>query len=104
MTKHTRYSRVQRLAIGASLYLGALALGMGSAWWVLRKATWSGTLVKVGAWSGSTLTGSPDADMYTRARVALEGLLALGRNETMYYRADTDDSGRPLRSRCSYRV
>ena len=104
MTKHTRYSRVQRLAIGASLYLGALALGMGSAWWVLRKATWSGTLVKVGAWSGSTLTGSPDADMYTRARVALEGLLALGRNETMYYRADTDDSGRPLRSRCSYPV
>lgn len=100
--RHT--SRFQRIAIGASLYLGALAIGVGSAWWVLHKAPWSGTLVKVGAWTGSTLTGSPDADMYTRARVALEGLLALDRNETMYYRADTDDSGHPLRSRCAYRV
>lgn len=104
MTNRPHTSRSKRMLIGASLYLGAIALGMGSAWWVLRKATWSGTLVKVGAWTGSTLTGSPDADMYTRARVALEGLLALGRNETMYYRANSDDSGHPLRSRCVYRV
>jgi hypothetical protein len=101
---HPRPSRYRRLLIGAILYLGAVAIGLGSAWWVLRKATWSGTTVKVGAWSGSTLTGSPDADMYTRAKVALEGLLALDRSETMYYRANTDDSGRPLRSQCTYRV
>ena len=48
--------------------------------------------------------GSTDADMYTRARVALEGLLALGRDETMYYMARHDDLGQPLRSACSYRV
>jgi hypothetical protein len=86
------------------LYLGAVALGLGSAWWELRHATWSGNLVKVGPWTSSTLAGSTDADMYTRARVALEGLLALGRDETMYYVARHDDAGRPLRSDCSYRV
>lgn len=99
-----RHSRYRKLAIGVALYLSAVAIGLGSAWWVLRKVTWSGTVVKVGAWTGSTLTGSPDADMYTRARVALEGLLALGRNETMYYRANTDDSGRLLHSKCTYRI
>ena len=99
-----RRSRLRKITIALALYLTAVALGAGSAWWVLRKAHWTGQLVKVGAWRGSTLTGSPDADMYTRARVALEGLLALGRDETMYYIATQDDAGRPLRSSCNYRV
>ncbi len=104
MTTLPHRSRLRKIAIALALYLTAVALGAGSAWWVLRKANWTGQLVKVGAWRGSTLTGSPDADMYTRARVALEGLLALGRDETMYYIATQDDAGRPLRSSCNYRV
>jgi hypothetical protein len=48
--------------------------------------------------------GSPDADMYTRASIALNALLALGRDETMYFVATHDDAGHPLRSNCSYRV
>ena len=99
-----RPGRFKRLAIASLLYLGAVALGAGSAWWVLRKASWAGSVVKVGPWTGSTLAGSTDADMYTRARLALEGLLALGRDETMYYMARHDDAGQPLRSACSYRV
>jgi hypothetical protein len=97
-------NRYKRLALASLLYLGAVALGLGSAWWVLRKTDWTATAVKVGPWASSTLVGSTDADMYTRARVALEGLLALGRDETMYYVARHDDAGRPLRSDCSYRV
>ena len=97
-------NRYKRLALASLLYLGAVALGLGSAWWVLRKADWTATAVKVGPWASSTLVGSTDADMYTRARVALEGLLALGRDESMYYVARHDDAGRPLRSDCSYRV
>ncbi len=42
--------------------------------------------------------------MYTRASIALNALLALGRDETMYFVAAQDDAGRPLRSNCSYRV
>lgn len=86
------------------LYLLAALIGLGSAWWALRHAPWSGSVVRVGAWTGSTLAGSTDADLYTRARVALDGLLALGREETMYYVARHDDQGRALRSRCQYTV
>ena len=60
--------------------------------------------VKGGAWQSNLRAGSPDADMYTRAFVAANGLLALDRDETMYFVASHDDAGRPLRSACNYRV
>ena len=96
--------RAKRWAIGLALYLGAVALGLGSAWWVLKAAPWMNTSVTVGAWKGNMRAGSPDADMYTRASVALNALLALGRDETMYFIATQDDQGRALQSQCSYRV
>lgn len=80
----------------------AIALGLGSAWAVLRSNSQFG--VAAGPWRVSTLAGSPEADLHTRARVALGGLLALNREETMYYVAFTDSAGQPLRSRCAYRV
>lgn len=82
--------------------LAAIALGLGSAWATLRSAASFGAAA--GPWRVSTLAGSAQADLYTRARVALGGLLALNREETMYYVAFTDTAGRPLRSRCTYRV
>ena len=89
--------------VGRLLWLlAAVALGLGSAWGVLRSV--SGYGASAGPWRASTLAGSPDADLYTRARVALGGLLALNREETMYYVAATDSAGAPLRSRCRYRV
>lgn len=90
----------------SSSWLGvlvAVALGLGSAWAVLRHQAGFGGDV-AGPWQVSRLAGSADADLYTRARVALGGLLALNRSETMYYLAQTDSAGRPLRSRCSYRI
>lgn len=99
-----RVSLHHPLALGLALYAGAVALGVASAWWVLKYVPGGATSVSAGAWTGSTLTGSADADMYTRARVALGGLLALSREETMYYVATHDDSGKPLRTRCTYRV
>jgi hypothetical protein len=80
----------------------ALALGLASAWGVLRSAANFGEAA--GPWRVSLLAGSRDADLYTRARVAIGGLLALNRSETMYYLAHTDSAGAPLRSRCTYRV
>jgi hypothetical protein len=94
----------QRIGIGLALYGLAVVLGLVSAWWVLRKAPWTVQTFQVGAWKGTLLAGSPDADMYTRAAVAVNALLALGRDETMYFIATHDEGGRPLRSRCSYRV
>jgi hypothetical protein len=79
-----------------------VALGLGTAWWSVRGLAQSG--VDAGPWRASLLAGSADADAYTRARVAVGGLLALNRDETLYYVAATDSQGRPLRSRCAYRV
>ncbi len=99
-------SDVRRSALGkgllALLYLGAAAIGVGSAWVVLTQAAGMGRAA--GPWHVSLLAGSADADAHTRARVALGGLLALNREETMYYLAQVDSQGRPLRSRCTYRV
>jgi len=82
--------------------LSALVFGLGSAWWVGRYGG-SGTCA-AGTWQSQVLAGSVHADPYTRARVALGGLLALGPEETVYYVASTDDSGKPLSARCHYRV
>lgn len=86
----------------AGLYLLAVLLGVGSAWLVLRSAAGLGE--SVGPWRYSASAGSAQAGMYTRARVALGGLLALARTETLYYIAQTDSAGRPLQSRCKYRL
>ena len=96
--------RGKRIAIGLALYCSAVALGLGSAWWVLKKAPWMNTTVEVGAWKTNLLAGSQDADIYTRAIVAFNGLLALDRSETMYFIANRDETGAPLHSRCTYRV
>jgi len=79
-------------------------LGVGTAWWAIRNGGAAQSLVKVGPWETSLLAGSPTADPYTRARVAVVGLLALGRQETLYFVARTDSSGQALRSRCQYRI
>lgn len=60
--------------------------------------------IRVGPWATGTVYGSRDADMYTRARVALFGLLALGRDQTVYYTANSDDAGEPLSGDCTYLV
>lgn len=86
-----------------ALYGLAIALGAGSAWLVVRSQLDRGG-VSAGAWRTSTLAGSTDADLYTRAVVAVGALLALNRDETVYYVATTDSEGRLLRSRCRYRI
>ena len=92
-------SRLLRLA---ALYLLAIVAGIGSAWWSMRHVSSFGA--SAGPWRASLLAGSPDADLWTRARVAVGGLLALNREETMYYVATADSGGRPLASQCTYRV
>lgn len=96
--------RWRRWVTGLALYLAAVALGLGSAWWVLKEAPWLGSSVTAGAWKTNLRAGSTDADMYTRAAIALNGLLALGRDETMYFVATHDDTGVSLRAQCRYRV
>ncbi|HEV7730663.1 MAG TPA: DUF1214 domain-containing protein [Candidatus Binatia bacterium] len=81
----------------------ALVLGVGSAVWAVRRTGGTGGVTN-GAWQTNAHIGSSTADPYLRAAVAMAGLLALNRTETIYYTATTDDAGAPLRSDCRYRV
>ncbi len=78
-----------------------LVAGVGSALWTMKHG--SGTEVH-DRWAGSKLAGSPGADPWTRAQVALTGLLALSRSQAIYFRRSVDDAGAPLREACRYRV
>jgi len=50
----------------------------------------------VGAWTINALAGSKAANALTRARIAISGILALDRKETVYYFCHNDDTGAPL--------
>ena len=97
-----RASLPRRLALGLAVLLLALVLGLGSAWVVLKGV--SGFGEAIGPWRASTLAGAPEADPWTRARVAMGGLLALRREEAIYFVAAEDSSGAVLRSSCTYRI
>lgn len=92
----------RRAAAVIATVVTGLVVGVGSAWLWLTRTDPAGR--RVGPWLVNLEAGSTDASMYTRARIALKALLALDRRETLYYVADTDDAGRPLRSRCRYLV
>lgn len=87
--------------IGTAL-LGVL-LGLASAY-VAVTSLRGENVVSNGPWSTNLATGGADADIYTRAYVALTGLFALNKNETIYYGADKDSGGAPLDGHCSYRI
>lgn len=89
-----------------TLALIGLALGAASALWMsglLGPGTARGfSDVEVAGWATDRSIGAPSADAYTRARVARHGLLALTREEAIYFTRNTDDAGDRLRSNCIY--
>jgi hypothetical protein len=79
------------------------ALGLGATWlFVIRGAMPGG--VTDGPWKTNLLIGSSGGDMATRASVAVHGLLALNRSETIYYSTDRDSDGKALDVACTYLV
>lgn len=79
----------------ASAYIAAGMIGPG-----LRLAG----AVDVDGWQSDWTIGSPAANPWTRARIARHGLLALTREEAVYFTKARDDEGKPLSEACSYRV
>lgn len=62
------------------------------------------TAIHAGPWRTNVATGSADASLYERAAIAVAGLYALSKDETVYYTAFTDSAGAPLDGRCDYRL
>jgi len=81
----------------------ATVLGAGSAWWAILGAM-DASGIKNGPWFTSSAIGATTSDPYTRAQVALTGLLALNKSEAVYYTATQDSAGDPLRGACTYEV
>lgn len=97
----TSLKRKLTLAVAYTL---AVLIGVGSAVFITKKTAWSHANTRIGPWSTNLLAGNTNADMYTRASIAINALLALARNETMYFVAHTDSAGRPLKAQCNYRI
>lgn len=83
--------------------VAGVLLGLGGTWVVGTQLGLPGA-VSDGPWHTSLAIGSSTGGAYTRAIVALHGLFALKRSETVYYNATTDDAGDALNGNCRYRV
>jgi hypothetical protein len=79
------------------------ALGLAFTWLTVFHGNMPGG-VSDGPWRTNLLIGSAGGDMFTRASVAVHGLLALNRSETVYYTAAADSDGAKLDGRCTYAI
>ncbi|MGD0191405.1 MAG: hypothetical protein ABSD74_11745 [Rhizomicrobium sp.] len=84
-----------------SLLLG-IVLG-GLATWASVMGALPGAIAD-GPWQTSLSVGGSTSDPYTRARVAVHGLFALNRSETIYYTAFRDSAGDALAGHCVYDI
>lgn len=82
-----------------------IAIGGGgvSVWYALSVQEGVGA-VTIGGWTAYPEMGTPDADPYSKARVARDGLLVLGRAEGLAFVAQHDSTGETLRRECRYMV
>lgn len=90
-----------------ALVLG-LCMGGGSALWmsglVGGKTLASFADVNVNGWTSDWSIGAPSADSYLRARIAKHGLLALSKQEAVYFTRTRDDDGDVLTEACRYEL
>lgn len=77
--------------------------GAASAWYALGDPIGSSAL-SIGPWTAFPKFGAPDADPYSKARAARDGVLALGSAEGIAFIATRDRDGAPLRLECNYRL
>lgn len=81
--------------------VAGVIFGAASAWAVMSFGG-SNLTERYGRWVYSHSAGSTSADLYIRAIVAREGLLALSAREARYFSLYKDEQGRPLSESCIY--
>ncbi|MBZ9674799.1 DUF1214 domain-containing protein [Mesorhizobium sp. ES1-1] len=81
----------------------AIGGGGGSVWYALKVQDGVGA-IRIGQWTAFPDIGTSSADPYSKARVAREGVLALGRAEGLSFVAERDEGGAELRRECTYRI
>jgi hypothetical protein len=93
---------LRALKIFSALGVG-IGLGLLATWVTVIRGTMGGG-VSDGPWRTSLYTGSSEGGPYLRANIAVHGLLALSREETIYYTAAGDSDGNALDGNCTYRI
>ena len=88
------------IKIVVTLVVGTL-LGLALTWFFVIRSPFAGG-ASDGPWRTNLLIGSSGGDMATRASVAVHGLFALNRSETIYYSAASDSDGNKLKGNCTY--
>ncbi len=81
----------------------AIGGGAGSVWYALGAIEGLGALT-VGGWTSFPDAGTPQADPYSKARIAREADLPLGAAEGLTFTAGVDSGGERLRRECTYRI
>ena len=81
----------------------AIGGGGGSVWYALKVQDGVGA-IRIGQWTAFPYIGTPAADPYSKARVAREGVLALGQAEGLSFVAERDSGGEQLKRECSYKI
>ncbi|MFU0506656.1 DUF1214 domain-containing protein [Pseudaminobacter sp. NGMCC 1.201702] len=87
-----------------ALFLAVAVVGGGASVWYALDAQEGVGAVTIGSWTAFPEIGTPDADPYSRARIAREGVLTLGRAEGLAFIAQRDSRGDILRRNCVYRI
>jgi hypothetical protein len=86
-----------------SVLVVGTALGLLATWATVVRGAMSGN-ISSGPWRTSLYTGSSEGGPYLRAHIAVHGLLALSREETIYYTAASDSEDRTLDGSCTYQI
>ena len=90
------------------LAFAGLILGGGSALWMSgligMASPASFADININGWASDRSIGAASADAYTRARVARHGLLALAKEEAIYFTRRIDDDGNLLLEGCTYEL
>ncbi len=94
---------MRRFAFVLSAIAIGAALGWGTAQCVIASGAAIGGVDNDG-WRTSAAIGAASAGPYTRAVVAHAGLLALNRQEALYYTRALDEAARPFEPHCVYRI
>jgi len=88
------------LVLGGACGLGAALAAAG----IAGPGAGLGGQIEASGWTSDWTIGSEAANPWTRARVARHGLLALTKEEAVYFTRTTDDAGERLSEACAYRV
>lgn len=99
---------MKKIGIYFVALVSGLCMGGGSALWMSGliggKSLASFADVNVNDWSSDWSIGASSADPYLRARVAKHGLLALSKQEAVYFTRTRDDEGELLNASCRYEL